>query len=189
MILTTPPNNIVNKKCHRVQNGHAQVIARNEREKNRQYLLIERHRVTKLLLRKFDTYYICFVDIDLLCPDTSLSCSFFSLALHTSPLNFLHIRFFFDSSIPCLVVYYRLDDVRWSDSHTHSYTPIWPKCDAWPIRFMIIWKKFISTRFRYEFTNVLIQAYSIIYVFNQMRMMSDKKNETFAAFYPIRRGN
>lgn len=95
MILTTPPNNIVNKKCHRVQNGHAQVIARNEREKNRQYLLIERHRVTKLLLRKFDTYYICFVDIDLLCPDTSLSCSFFSLALHTSPLNFLHIRFFF----------------------------------------------------------------------------------------------
>lgn len=178
--MTTTTNIIINniteqyswiENGHRVQNGHAQVIARNKKRKEKRlYLLIERHREQQNCYYESSTHIIFVLLIlicrNIMCRASSLSflCPLLPLA---RPFSFHQVQLFpymifLISSIPCLVVYYRFDDECWihSDTHSQTHTPIWPKWDGWAIRFMIIWKKFISTRFRYEFTNVLISSHT-----------------------------
>lgn len=90
-----------------------------------------RERRKSTLLQKFDTYYVCFLYWFAEMLDISFS-------LVVSLVGFLSEYLMFD-------VYYRLGDMS-SAIYGHRV-----KCDV-DSQFMIISKKFISTRFRNEFT-------------------------------------
>lgn len=92
---------------------------------------IERERRKSTLLQKFDTYYVCFLYWFAETLDISFS-------LVVLLVGFLSEYLMFD-------VYYRLGDMS-SAIYGHRV-----KCDV-DSQFMIISKKFISTRFRNEFT-------------------------------------
>lgn len=110
------------------------------------------------------TYLFCwwywFVE-RMLCWTYKFIFSFFSVRFYTSALCHAHNKIFF-------LFVHLFDDVCFTESHEHAHTHThihMAEMGCLAIRFMIIWKKFISTRFRYEFTSILIQTYRI---FNQI---------------------